>query len=85
MERHAFQGDSQSQCVFHAAAVRLPLCITAVGILCIGAAISTDTFSMRISDVFFAFPGLVFAPAVAGSFGGGLHNAIIALAAISTA
>ena len=38
---------------------------------------------MRISDVFLAFPGLVFALAMAGSFGGGLHNAIIALAAIS--
>ena len=38
---------------------------------------------MRISDMFLAFPGLVFALAVAGVLGGGLHNAIIALAAIS--
>ena len=38
---------------------------------------------MRISDLFLAFPGLVFALAVAGVLGGGLHNAIIALAAIS--
>ena len=37
----------------------------------------------RISDIFLAFPGLVFAMAVAGLLGGGLHNAIIALAAIS--
>ena len=38
---------------------------------------------MRVSDVFLAFPGLVFALAVAGVLGGGLQNAIIALAAIS--
>ena len=38
---------------------------------------------MRISDMFLAFPGLVFALAVAGVLGGGLHNAIFALAAIS--
>ena len=42
-----------------------------------------DTVLMRISDMFLAFPGLVFALAVAGSLGGGLQNAIIALAAIS--
>ena len=42
-----------------------------------------DTVLMRIADVFLAFPGLVFALAVAGSLGGGLQNAIIALAAIS--
>jgi peptide/nickel transport system permease protein len=38
---------------------------------------------MRISDMFLAFPGLVFALAIAGVLGGGLHNAIFALAAIS--
>ena len=38
---------------------------------------------MRISDVFLAFPGLVFALAVAGVLGGGVQNAIIALGAIS--
>ena len=43
----------------------------------------TDTILMRISDLFLAFPGLVFALAVAGVLGGGLQNAIIALAAIS--
>ena len=56
---------------------------TAVGILCGWRGGFTDTFFMRISDIFLAFPGLVFALAVAGSFGGGLHNAIVALAAIS--
>ena len=42
-----------------------------------------DIVLMRISDLFLAFPGLVFALAVAGVLGGGLQNAIIALAAIS--
>ena len=42
-----------------------------------------DTVLMRISDMFLAFPGLVFAMAVAGVLGGGLQNAIIALMAIS--
>ena len=42
-----------------------------------------DTVLMRVSDVFLAFPGLVFALAVAGTMGGGLQNAMIALAAIS--
>ncbi len=38
-----------------------------------------DTIIMRISDIFLAFPGLVFALAVAGALGGGVQNAIIAL------
>lgn len=42
-----------------------------------------DTVLMRTSDVFLAFPGLVFALAVAGVLGGGMHNAVIALVAIS--
>ena len=42
-----------------------------------------DAVLMRVSDMFLAFPGLVFALAVAGVLGGGLHNAIFALAAIS--
>lgn len=41
-----------------------------------------DTIIMRISDMFLAFPGLVFALAVAGALGGGVQNAIIALAAV---
>ncbi len=56
---------------------------TAVGILCGWCGGFVDTFFMRISDIFLAFPGLVFAMAVAGCLGGGLHNAILALAAIS--
>ena len=56
---------------------------TAVGVTCGWIGGLTDTVLMRISDVFLAFPGLVFALAVAGVLGGGLQNAIIALAAIS--
>ena len=56
---------------------------TAVGIFCGWNGRWMDTVLMRISDMFLAFPGLVFALAVAGSLGGGLQNAIIALAAIS--
>lgn len=56
---------------------------TAVGVLCGWYGKWMDTVLMRISDLFLAFPGLVFALAVAGVLGGGLQNAIIALAAIS--
>ena len=56
---------------------------TAVGVFCGWHGKWIDTVLMRISDMFLAFPGLVFAMAVAGVLGGGLQNAIIALAAIS--
>ena len=56
---------------------------TAVGVICGWFGKAVDVVSMRISDMFLAFPGLVFALAVAGVLGGGLQNAIIALAAIS--
>jgi len=42
-----------------------------------------DAFIMRISDLCLAFPGLVFALAVAAILGGGIANAVIALALIS--
>ena len=42
-----------------------------------------DSVMMRISDVCLAFPGLVFAMAIAAVLGGGIQNAIIALAVIS--
>ena len=38
---------------------------------------------MRLSDIFLAFPGLVFAIAVASVMSGGLVSAVIALALIS--
>ena len=56
---------------------------TAVGVICGWCGGWIDSVLMRISDMFLAFPGLVFALAVAGVLGGGLQNAIIALAAIS--
>ncbi len=56
---------------------------TMIGTFCGWHGKRIDTVLMRISDMFLAFPGLVFALAVAGVLGGGLHNAIIALAAIS--
>ena len=56
---------------------------TVIGVFCGWYGKWTDTVLMRISDLFLAFPGLVFALAVAGVLGGGLQNAIIALAAIS--
>ena len=56
---------------------------TIVGTLCGYYGGAVDSIVMRISDVCLAFPGLVFAMAVAGVLGGGLQNAIIALVAIS--
>ena len=56
---------------------------TAVGVFCAWNGGWTDTVLMRISDMFLAFPGLVFALAVAAVLGGGVQNAVIALAAIS--
>ena len=38
-----------------------------------------DALLMRISDVFFAFPGMVFAIAAAGIFAGGIKSAVFAL------
>ena len=54
-----------------------------IGIICAWLGRKTDTVLMRLSDMFLAFPGLVFALAVAAVLGGGVHNAIFALAAIS--
>lgn len=56
---------------------------TVVGIICGWNGKKLDALLMRISDIFLAFPGLVFALAVAAVMGGGVQNAIIALGAIS--
>ena len=56
---------------------------TAVGVFCGWARGRTDNVLMRAADLCLAFPGLVFALAVAGVLGGGIGNAVIALAAIS--
>ena len=55
---------------------------TVIGIICGWCGGIIDTVLMRISDMFLAFPSLVFALAVAGVLGGGIQNAIIALAVI---
>lgn len=56
---------------------------TAVGIVCGHLGGVVDSLMMRVSDVCLAFPGLVFALAIAALLNGGLQNAIIALAVIS--
>ena len=48
---------------------------TIVGIICGWNGKKLDTILMRISDIFLAFPGLVFALAVAAVMGGGVQNA----------
>lgn len=56
---------------------------TVVGIVCGYYGGIVDSVMMRISDVCLAFPGLVFAMAVAAILDGGVRNAVIALALIS--
>ena len=56
---------------------------TVTGVICgyLGGAV--DSLLMRVSDVCLAFPGLVFALAIAAVFRGGVENAVAALAVIS--
>ncbi len=56
---------------------------TAAGVLCGFYGGILDSAVMRISDVCLAFPGLVFAMAIAALLNGGIKNAVIALAVIS--
>lgn len=56
---------------------------TTVGIICGYYGGVLDSIVMRISDICLAFPGLVFAMAVAAVLNGGVQNAVIALALIS--
>lgn len=56
---------------------------TIVGIVCGYYGGVVDSIVMRMSDFCLAFPGLVFAMAVAALLGGGVSNAVIALAVIS--
>ncbi len=56
---------------------------TIVGVICGWKGGKVDAVLMRISDIFLAFPELVFALAVAGVLGGGIQNAIIAMAAVA--
>ena len=56
---------------------------TIVGTLCGYYGGALDSIVMRITDVCLAFPGLVFALAIAALLGGGVSNAVLALAVIS--
>ena len=56
---------------------------TMVGVLCGYYGGMLDAVVMRISDICLAFPGLVFAMAIAALLNGGLKNAVLALAVIS--
>lgn len=53
-----------------------------IGMICGWFGGVVDTVLMRIADLFLAFPSLVFALAVAGVLGGGIQNAVLALAVI---
>ncbi len=71
--------------VFSSLALVAIICVggSFLGVLCGWLGGKVDTVVMRLSDLFLAFPGMVFAIAVAGLIGGGMVNAVIALAAIS--
>lgn len=56
---------------------------TMVGVSCGYFGRALDAVMMRLSDICLAFPGLVFALAVAVVLGGGISSAVIALAVIS--
>lgn len=56
---------------------------SAVGVFCGFRGGKLDAVLMRASDVFLAFPGIVFAIAVASVMSGGIMNAVLALACIS--
>ncbi len=54
-----------------------------LGIICGYCGGRGDSFLMRLSDIFLAFPGMVFAIAAASVMNGGIWNAVAALACIS--
>lgn len=56
---------------------------TLIGTICGYFGGPVDSLVMRVSDLCLAFPGLVFALAVAAILGGGIINAVLALALIS--
>lgn len=56
---------------------------TVIGVLCGHLGGMADGVMMRVCDVCLAFPGLVFALAIAALLNGGLQNAMIALAVVS--
>lgn len=63
--------------------VMITLVGTVAGVLCGYFGGILDSAVMRISDICLAFPGLVFALAIAALLNGGIKNAVLALAVIS--
>ena len=88
--------DDLGRCVLsrmiHATRISLRIGLLVVGITAISGSIVglfsgytggiTDELTMRVTDVFLAFPGIVLALVVAGVLGPGLTNAMLALALI---
>lgn len=56
---------------------------TVIGMICGWHGGRVDSILMRVTDLFLAFPSLIFAMAVAGVLGGGTKNAVLALGAVS--
>lgn len=63
--------------------VMITLVGTVAGVLCGYFGGILDSAVMRISDICLAFPGLIFALAIAALLNGGIKNAVLALAVIS--
>ena len=56
---------------------------TGIGLLCGYYGGKADALCMRLADVCLAFPSLIFAMAIAAVLNGGIHNAVVALGAVS--
>ena len=79
--------------VIFGARVSLPLAVLLVlGAMVIGSVIGAlagffggwvDSVTMRVADVFFAFPGIILAMAVAAALGPELRNAVLAVVVVS--
>ena len=54
-----------------------------IGVICGYFVKNLDNLLMRITDIFLAFPGIIFAIALVGILGGSIFNAILALSLIS--
>ncbi|MDO4293300.1 MAG: ABC transporter permease [Eubacteriales bacterium] len=61
----------------------ISVCGSLIGIICAKTGGLFDVIVMRLSDICLAFPGLVFALALAAVLQGGLENAVLALALIN--